>query len=562
MKNARQLVLLALSTLVASACGGSSSGVGPSGSDGVEFGMAQVSLGSNGHPELVSLRTTLTSIGLVHPLGTTTPLIETPISVEWVGLTENQMWLGTHELESSEYVGFLLTFDTQATSGELASGQVVNFETDESAFVPFDEDFHITPEAMSSGYIELDLLASIQLTEAPRFQPVGGAANQLPSVPTEALYGVVRDVAAGGVILVQAYADADLRRVLGPLEVVLADSVLLIDDGGEVFASREAFYGSLRPGFSLLELEGDLQAGSRFRACRIEIIDQALGNGRTLPVRIAGKVTALHDHGFEMSVRRVLSGEETARPVLEGLDTPHRIDVAIDAMTRILAGPDGTDAVRPAVGHAVITEFREFVMQPFPADVVLLQRTTQCYRGVIGDTSAADGFVLLTRSDHADDEAARLAVRLGDAPITLLLRNRPRLNTRDLITGMAAEACGTPDDTTDQNDLNARSVQVHPGVFARADVATFDRASASFRTTTSFVLHSFGTQIHSGPLAVQLRPHARLHGVVDSIDAFFDLLETLPDDVQLVVNGKGIGSEQPATVQLFDLEVHRVVRDL
>jgi len=554
MKVARTLSLFSLACLTS--CGGSS-GVAPDASAAQE-GAVSITLGSHGHPALVSLTTRVSSIGFVDSHGLQTlPFHTEPLVVEWVGLSEEQMWIGRHELPRGDYVGLFVNFDPRGTWGVMEDGSLVDFETEVQAFLPFAETRPVNDEPLLSC-VELDLVSSVQLDGTPRFQAAGRASGEFPPVPAGMLYGVVGDVEAGGTIVVAAFADVEGLRPLGRLEVVSAETAWLLDEAGEVFPSLEAFHGSLRPGLSLLELEGDLQGSARLRATRIQIIDPALGQGTSLPVRIEGMLTALRASGFEMSVRRVLTGGETARPVLEGLDSPERIEVLVDDRTRVLAEGDGTTPIRPDVGHALLAEFREFASEPFPAGLVIVRRSQQCFRGAVDETDARTGFVLVSRPADPDGVPERLHVSVGDAPIVLLLRGRPLLSEADLVTGTVAEACGTLDELGDRRRLEARSVQVHPGFLARATVSTFDAAERSFRTADGFVVQSFGANVESGPLSIRLEDRVVVGGDVDSVDRFFELLAELPDDERVLVEGKGLGDGEPQSVRLFELTVFRV----
>ena len=556
----RSLPLALASLVLVAGCGGGSGTPSAGDSQASSEGSADLSLGSSGHPELASLRTRVTGVGLVHSLGFLARSEIEPFEVEWIGLVESQRWLGRQSFPRGEWVGMYLTFDVDATRAVLHDGSVVPLATDERAYLSFDGVVSVPPAGLAECYGELDLLRSVELGPEPVFRPVGSATDALPVTAVETLYGVVREVRPDGALLAAAFADAERTEPLGPLAVRLAPGALLVDDTGEVFSSPEAFAGSLRPGLTLLELEGELEEGDarpglRLRASRVEIIDPALGEGRTLPVRIEGRVSELHAGGFALAVRRVLTGRETAREVLEGLDTPHLIDVAVDEGTRILVGSGAGDAPRPEVGHRAVVEFREFATEPFPADVVVLRRTTRCIRGGIGELQSPEGFTLVVRSHDGTDAPQRVRIGIAQARLELLVRGRPVLEPRDLVRGMAAEVCGVPTDDADSPGLDARRVQVHPGLFTRGRIASFDRASASFTTSTSSVLQSFGAGVSSGPLDVRLREGVRVHGAVDSLQAFFDLLEATPADVAVSVGGKGIGAEVPGAVQLFELEV-------
>lgn len=556
MNATRSLCSLLFSSLLAAGCGGSSS-VAP-GSDSQPLVAIDVTLGSSGHPEFASFTSVVTSIGLVHAEGLRiVSVLPADTVVEWTGLVDFQRWLLHTELESGDYRGIFMTFEPDATRGVLSDGRVVEFETTPSEVVaPFDLTLSIADGGAPSVHLELDLQASIDLEGAPLFRPVGGASTELPSVPADTFFGLVRSVAAGGSIFLEAFADAEQHHPLGPLEVGLADDVLLVDDGGEVFESRAAFYGSLRPGLTLLELEGDIQARSRLRARRIEIIDPASGAGGTLPVRIEGKIAALESAGFRLMIRRILTGAEIAREVLAGLDRPGLIRVGVDDGTRILGSHDSLDPLRPDVGQSVVVEFREFVQEPFPADLVVLRRSLRCFSGVIAETPLLDTIALLLRPDtHPAGDPVRLPVALGDARISLLLRGRPQLRPTDLIPGMGAEACGEFRETDDARILAAALIHVHPGLFVRGDVAAYDRAGASFRTSTSRILQSFGTHVESGPLEVEIHEGARVHGVVSSVEGFFDLLDAQTDETRVFLGVKGIGGNAPNTVVAYALRV-------
>jgi len=432
----------------------------------------------------------------------------------------------------------------------------------------FDSALIVPPGGEVFAYLELDLLESLPTLDPPVFTPSGDVSSDVLTVTTNAVYGVVREVSrADEAFVIQAFADAELTEPLGLLRVRLKEDALLVDEGGDVFPSPASFLGSLRPGLTVLELEGELEAGRRLIAGRVAIVDQALGDGRPMPVRIEGMVVDVGDRSFALMVRRILSGEDQARPVLEGLEDPRVIAVAFDDATRFIA-PEPVDAGPDSLqlGRIVVVEFREFVTEPFPAGTVLFRQTTRCFAGTL---VAADPPLVVTLELRSDDPSTRdgamgdgreVQVRLRDARLFLLLRGRPALRPEDLIVGMRAHVCGQLTETTPNPEIAAREVRLHPGLFDRGDVVAHDRTRSTFETSQSRVIRTFGDGVESGPLLVRIRDSARVSGAAHSVSGFFDLLDRIGDDRQVAVKVKGIGSTVPGQVQAFDVQI-RVLPD-
>jgi hypothetical protein len=533
--------------------GGSGSGSGPSGLD--------LLLTDAPADDLLYLRAEVQSFALVRADGSTTAnLLGGSVSVDLLALDGVFEWLATGPLPAGTFSGVRVAFDGFGFEAADASGAPVAITATASTL---DASFSAPLVADAGGYarveVDFDLLASLQgevTSGSLLLTPSGTAAASSgdDGIAIDEVKGTVVSFQPGtGALVLDAFADGDLAVPLGEIDVSVTSTTLLVDDDGSVFGSQDAFFGALVAGATLLEVHGNLVAGT-VTATKIEIED-TFGSGGDVIVELRGKVVG-HAPGVSLSllIQEIKKGASIALPVLAGLGDPAAVTVGILPSTHFfLDDSQPTTEASLAVGQTVKVKFVDFASGPFPAFKVEIQNALPRFEGFITDVSGLPSeFVMHLRpSDPAilsgavASTSTDVLVQIDGAGILLKVDDKPALTASDLLVGLKVEVLATLSGPPTAPVLDAGKVKVFAGRLDGALVSSKAPGAPSFTTFGGELKDPFGGGISAGPLTVQVEPGCAFDGDVESQSAFFAFGGALEVEVF------GIGSGQPGEIRAF-----------
>jgi hypothetical protein len=430
------------------------------------------------------------------------------------------------------------------------------------------------PLVLTSGdtrvvQIDWDLVESFDGSSGPTltFTPFGTAFVSADPVTVDELQGVViAERPASGVFTIDAFADGDMTVGLGEIDVVVLDDTLLVDDRGMVFPTEADFFDALQLDVSEVEVHGTLVGDGRIEADRVEL---ATLPGTGSPVVIVGRVLFVDDGSgteeviigtqnigpigtgdddggstgggsdpeagqFVLLIEGIPSGSEVAQPVLDSIGDPSSIDVAWNQGTLFFVGNQIVSASELRTGQDVRVEFELFDEPPFLASQVEIQRLTSSFEGVIVDDSGRPDSIVVDIS--GDSGADDVLVPLDGADLCLDIQGSPELDPAHLVSGMRVRVDGTMNGAGDE--LDATKITVHHGHLIKANVSGIDAGTASFSTSSSQIVQTFGDLITDGPLAVGIDPQAIFKQDARDQESFFQLFQNLQSDETLEVKAK------------------------
>jgi hypothetical protein len=516
--------------------------------------------------DLLFLRAEIDSLVIEHSDGTLTPnLLEAPLTVDLQGLDGTFQWLFTGEIGNEAISAVHIGFDAAEFSAAAKDGTpvavtallgVLQAQLPPSLFADH-------PESYVRLEVDVDLVDSLEglvSSGTLTMTPVGATFSSAGSAPValDAVKGsVVSSDALLGTVEVAAFADGDLLVPLGTATVLVSPSTLLVDEDGSVFASEAAFFATLIPGTTLLEVDGELDDGV-VTATRV-VVEDALGLGG-LVAELRGKVIG-HAPGtsFELLLQEVEQGAAAVLPVLSDLGDPASLTIGIDPGTVFFVEDAASVESALAVGQEVEVELTQFATAPFPAFKVEIAHAEPLLEGFIADLSGLPA----TFAIHLQDgEPALLAglvassgtdvtVTVGSAGLSLKVDGAPSLATSDLSVDLRVRVRGVLSGTPSAPALDPSAIEVLPGRLEGALVASTTPGSSLFMTTGGTLVDPFGGGISAGPLDVLIEPGCVFTGDVGSESEFFELAAVLT----LAVGVEGLASGNPDEIRAFTVHV-------
>ncbi|HED66794.1 MAG TPA: hypothetical protein ENJ09_14715 [Planctomycetes bacterium] len=562
MHRLRANFLLPLSAIVLAACAGGGGSSSPGGTTS-----ARLLVGSTGDPGLFSLGSELTELRLVDDSGRTTAnLLPVPTTVEWVGVGSSPRWLATGSVPEGTYTAIRASFAPGSVSGVDATGARVSLAPTTTTFqAPL-----IATWTAGGGSPPANLLLDMDLSGSVYRNGSGGGMVLDPDAvvvlddqrPIQNVEGTLTSASAfDHRLTIDAYGPSGVG--FGSLDVFVDTTTQLWDGNGVEFLDPDAFFQSLRPGFTMLEVRGTIESTGVMSATVVRILDQ--GGGPVPPaVVIEGRV--LHnDTGvrrFVLLIRSIASGSAVADPILEDLGSPLSIEVAYDAATRFLDHEGETESPSDLeTGELVRVHFPSFDAPPFYADRVEMLEEGRTIEGTVVDVSnLPDSFDMYVDEDEEEDEeehgnlSGLVTVDLGGADIELDFRGHPTLGADAIVTGVHVRVRGTLGVQTGPQLIHAELVSVKPGHLIDAEVSRADEVAGTFEVRDGRIVQTFGDAVTAPPLSIVLAPSARFLQDASSAAEFFDLFDELDADHVLEVKVKGIGTRTAEELEAYEVK--------
>jgi hypothetical protein len=434
----------------------------------------------------------------------------------------------------------------------------------------FDAPFAAPVTIDSSSYsritVDVDLASSLtgDVTAPPLgFDPQGIAARAGAgaSVAIDEIKGVVQSAnAAGESFVIAGFADGDQTVPLGDVAVDVKPTTLLLDQFGAEFASHAAFFASLAPGTTLLEVHGNLVAG-HVNATRIEVEDA--GGGDNYVVKIDGRISNLDTvaNSFDLLIIEIEKGASVAAPVLGGLGNPASIAVLYDPSTRfVLDDHTLTDESALSGGQRVKVKFATFVNTPFSALVIEVEDQPE-FEGVITDVGGLPNSIVIHLDDdepgiddgQVDNSNTPVTVDLGASTLFLDTHAKPALSFSQLQTGLKIEIHGAISGPSSGPTITAASTKVHAGRF-KGDVASINPGLHSFNASMSDLDDSFGDSVTFGNVTVDIAPGCEFRDEASNQAQFFALFNGLALGESLAIEVFGVGTTTPNEIAAYEIK--------
>ena len=161
-------------------------------------------------------------------------------------------------------------------------------------------------------------------------------------------------------LILDAFADADLTGLLGTFGVDLAPGALLVDELGRRLDPPALFFSTLVPGLTVVEVSGFLRGG-QLVVERLAIESQDGRPGARFPVKLEGVIEGVSaGQRVELALERVDRGLQRVEDVLEAAGQPLRIDVLVDDRTTVFDGSAAADANLLVPGQRVAIKLADF----------------------------------------------------------------------------------------------------------------------------------------------------------------------------------------------------------
>ena len=202
----------------------------------------------------------------------------------------------------------------------------------------FPQPFTVAAGAVALVHFEIDVESSVTDDSSGGlvFAPVlrlsrRGDSNE----PLDEIHGMVVAVDPVAGSLQVALEDQNSRVSHGRLSVQIGATTVLLDDDGNRFADRGAFFLAA-PG-SRIEAHGALAASGVFQASQVKIEDD-----RVSVARIEGTLTDLDrvSRRLRLRIEEIERGRSRVLPVLQGLGDPAEIEVDASSAAVVIDGPD------------------------------------------------------------------------------------------------------------------------------------------------------------------------------------------------------------------------------
>lgn len=549
-------------------------------------GTTAVVVGSTPDPDFASVETTIDSIVFVDSQGNATPnLTDREVTIDLMRVDQQAAWLAAVKPPAGEYE--MVQLRVRAVRARLEDGSDAGVTiSSETLGATLADPLVLTSSDMRVVQIDWDVVESFEDSSGPTltFTPFGTAFVAADPVTVDELQGVVIDARpASSVFTIDAFADGDRTVDLGEIDVLVQDDTLLVDDRGLVFASEADFFEQIQLGSSEVEVHGTLVGDGRVEADRVEL---STIPSTGAPVVIVGRVLFVDDDDsgseeviigtqnvgpvgtggddggsagggtdpeagqFVLLIEGIPSGSEVAQPVLDSIGDPSSIDVAWNQGTLFFVGNQIVSAAELRAGQDVRVQFELFDEPPFLASQVEIQRLTASFEGVIVDDSGRPDSIVVDVSGQsgADD----VLVPLDGAELCLDIQGGPELDPFHLVSGMRVRVDGAMNPAGDE--LDATKITVHHGHLIKANVSGVDAGNASFTTSSSQIVQTFGDLITDGPLTVEIDPQAIFKQDARDLESFFQLFQNLQSDETLEVKVKGVGSGDADRVVAFEVK--------
>lgn len=404
---------------------------------------------------------------------------------------------------------------------------------------------------MSTGVVTFDPIGSAQVSD-------GGAA-----VGFEELQGIVRQTdTSAGTVLVDAYHDDQLTLLFARFRIQVDPLTLLLTESDTVYLTPGDFLDDLVRGASVVEVHGELDLGGAVapRWIRVQDLTGSVPRGSRVELegRIVGSTTGTE---FDLRINEIVEGASVALPVLGTISGP-TVRVALGPLTRTIVGAGDVVARQSlAVGQAVKVAFGEFLAEPFPAALVVVDELEPRFDGRITDIAGLPAAAELHLDANEPALVAGLvtstttdvALDLTGSTIVLDLDQEPVLLPSQLMTDLGIRVRGTLSGPPGGPNLQALETVIVPGRVVDAQVATIDEPAARFTTSGGTFSSSFGGMVLPGPLTVVIDPLAVFGGDASTQAEFFALFNGLGTGEMLVVEALGIGSGVPNEVRAYEI---------
>ena len=539
----------------------------------VTTGTAQLLVAASDYPDMFGFQAGIDEVRLVDRDGVATEnLLAAPQQVELAGTQDRALWLTNGEVPAGEYTSMEVVFDPAGLETMDLGGRKAPVDVPEPRWAQeFDSPVTIAEGGLERLWIALDLEASLRGSpSAPpvAFHPMGEVfASSEGDEPVDEFRGLVlRGSAERSAFSVHAFRRGER---LGEIVVSVTEDTMLIDDTGVEFADADAFFASLRPQMTVVEIHGEFVGdGPEVVAKRVEIVDQGGGPGSPPFVEIEGRVLHIDRAAnfFVLLMREIEEGADVAVPVLRRLGSPSSIDVHFDRGTefRLQTGRVVTPA-ELRVGQIVDCRFSEFGRPPFVADRVEIEVRGRCVSGeVVSVENSPRAIVIAVGHDHVTDERPStsaagpvrpVTVLLADAKVFVGVHGRPQVRPGAILPGMRVTACGEFSRSEETGlVLAAEWLRIRPGFLIKGKVSATHPETSRFALSEGKVVIPFGDTVDGPPFGVGIDPQARIRGDASTEAQFFRLFNALGDEEYLDVKVRGIATEERAEIRAFELK--------
>ena len=548
-------------------CGGGSGGSGGGGTPGAST--ADFLVMDAPADDLLSFSARIQELRLVSSSGQESAnLLPAGVTTEFVGLQSTQAWLAHASPAPGTYGAVKLVLDPSSISARDMSGAGVAIDVlGNTLTAPFTTALVVDDSGYHHVVIDLDLAASLTgavATPPITFDPHGLSSSDdgALGVEIEDIRGVVTSKDANAqTFAIDAFVDEDLSVHLGPVDVALQPSTLLLGTNGTPISSS-AFFAALLVDHTLLEVRGQLSSGV-VQAQAVTIEDHSGGSGSTNQVKITGLVSTLGPGStFGLLIQHIEKGAAIAAPVLASLGNPAVIAVLYDSNT--VFSIDHTQTTTPSaltLGQRVKVEFPSFANTPFLASEVEIDDGPH-FEGVITGLAGLPTTLLM----HLDSDSPAIAagqvassstdvtVQLGSSTMFLDTSGHPTLQGSQLLAGLKLEVHGAISGPPSAPSIAASQVKIKPGRF-KGTVATVSQATSSFVSSVTELEDPFGDNVTSGPFTVHIAQGCVFEHDASSSAGFFAMFASLQPGQTLRVRVKGIGSGAANEVSAHEIEV-------
>lgn len=520
--------------------------------------------------ELLAFGATITGLRLEDSLGgTTANLLAGSVPIEFIGLQQNLAWLASRELPQGTYTAVRLSFAPGSYSARRNDGSevAVNAVTDDLV-----ASFASPVVVGSSGYrrvvVDLDLLSSLQGSVASpplSFDPRGSSTDDHGTDPSgiDEVKGVLHSAdAASSTFVLDAFVHDDETIPLGPVQVSVFETTLLVRDDGSIFPSASAFFAALVPGSTILEVHGDLANGV-IQATRVEFDDNGAGGGSQNLVKMRGLILGIGPTStFDISIAEVEDGASIVAAAFGGT-IPGTLTVTFDGSTVFFLGEHQTTTSDSlAVGEEVQVRFPVFANPPFVASRVEIESEEVGFEGFVTSTAGLPAAFVM-HLDHDDPAilSGRVAststdvqVDVSSSTFFLDTHGSPPLTAGDILVGAKVEPEGSIAGPPTAPTVTAVRTKVFAGRLRHAIVTGTSPATSTFTTSDGQIDDPFGGGVGPGPLTIAVQPGAIFTGDASSAAAFYALFEGLGAGQSLSVEVRGIGSGSPDRIRAYEIE--------
>jgi hypothetical protein len=564
----RPLVALTLCTALVAACSGGGGGGGGGGGVTPVAGATDFVITDAPVDELLSFSVTIDELRLVDAGGTATANVllgETSIDLIGAGLAPR--WVTRGDLPEGTFTAVRMSLVAGSASAVSRGGAPVSINMLSTSFdAPFAAPVSIHSSSYGQVSVDVDLASSLSGdVNAPPLdfdpQGVAGYAGNGASVAIDEVKGVVQSAnAANESLVIAGFADGDQTVSLGDVTVDIEPTTLLLDHFGAEFASHAAFFASLAPATTLLEVHGNLVAG-HVKATRIDVEDS--GSGDNYVVKIDGRISNLDTlaNSFDLLIIEVEKGDSVAAPVLGGLGHPASIAVLYDPATLILLDDHTlTDESSLSGGQRVKVKFATFVNTPFSALAIEVEDQPE-FEGVITDVSGLPSSIVINLGDdepgiddgQVSSSNTPVTVDLSASTLTLDTHAKPALGFSALQTGMKIEIHGAIAGPSSGPTITASRAKVHSGRF-RGDVTSVSPGLHSFNATMSDLKDSFGDSVTFGNVTVDIAPGCEFRDDAANQSEFFALFNGLALGDSLQIEVFGVGTSTPNEIAAYEIK--------